>query len=338
MVWLEEIGAQVQGFALLLGDLAEAARLFLAQPGLREAPFPGEATQTLTLKAPEELGPRVSLAQLGHGPKRVEGYGTLTAAYTFALADLGPDHLPLGLRLRAVHSPVEPKRGYAELLLNGVAFYTAPLEGTVLDLYTPLPSRLLERNNTLEVRFHYAPPEGRCTYGALPFTATLDPGSYLVLGRGELLSGLDAFPQALLPQFWVYLEPLDRFKLQLAARLVQALQETTRTPYAPRWPPTPTRGPSSPSGARASPRPLRLLCAPPASAWWTAREPSGWRSTPARPTPPSRPSPRRGARSCFLATPARTAASSLPSSRRPCGKGGSASTGTWSWEAPKARW
>lgn len=45
-----------------------------------------------------------------------------------------------------------------------------------------------------------------------------------------------------------------------------------------------------------------------------------------------------GARSCFLATPARTAASSLPSSRRPCGKGGSASTGTWSWEAPKARW
>ena len=233
VVWLEEIGAQVQGFALLLGDLAEAARLFLAQPGLREAPFPGEATQTLTLKAPEELGPRVSLAQLGHGPKRVEGYGTLTAAYTFALADLGPDHLPLGLRLRAVHSPVEPKRGYAELLLNGVAFYTAPLEGTVLDLYTPLPSRLLERNNTLEVRFHYAPPEGRCTYGALPFTATLDPGSYLVLGRGELLSGLDAFPQALLPQFWVYLEPLDRFKLQLAARLVQALQETTRTPLRP---------------------------------------------------------------------------------------------------------
>lgn len=75
VVWLEEIGAQVQGFALLLGDLAEAARLFLAQPGLREAPFPGEATQTLTLKAPEELGPRVSLAQLGHGPKRVEGTG-----------------------------------------------------------------------------------------------------------------------------------------------------------------------------------------------------------------------------------------------------------------------
>lgn len=183
----------------------------------------------------------------------MEGYGTLTAAYTFALADLGPDHLPLGLRLRAVHSPVEPKRGYAELLLNGVAFYTAPLEGTVLDLYTPLPSRLLERNNTLKC-FHYAP--GGAVHLRRP-ALHRHPGPRFLPGPGERGAPFWAgrLPQALLPQFWVYLEPLDRFKLQLAARLVQALQETTRTPYAPRWPPTPTRGPSSPSGARASPDP-----------------------------------------------------------------------------------
>ena len=335
VVWLEEIGAQVQGFALLLGDLAEAARLFLAQPGLREAPFPGEATQTLTLKAPEELGPRVSLAQLGHGPKRVEGYGTLTAAYTFALADLGPDHLPLGLRLRAVHSPVEPKRGYAELLLNGVAFYTAPLEGTVLDLYTPLPSRLLERNNTLEVRF---PRRGGAPTAPCPSPPPWTPVPTWSWGEGSSFLGWTPSPRPSSPSSgstWNLWTGSSSSSPPASSRPFRRPREP---PYAPRWPPTPTRGPSSPSGARASPRPLRLLCAPPASAWWTAREPSGWRSTPARPTPPSRPSPRRGARSCFLATPARTAASSLPSSRRPCGKGGSASTGTWSWEAPKARW
>lgn len=222
VAWRKGTGARLEGFVLLLGDLREAARLFLAEPGLPKAPFPAEATEALSLKAPEELGPRVSLAQLGYGPKRVEGYGLLSASYAFALADFGPRRHPVGLRLRAVHSPTVPERGYVELLLNGVAFHSQPLEGTLLDLYAPVPPRLLERNNTLEVRFRYAPPEGQCTYGALPFTATLDPASYVVLAGGEVLSGLDAFPQAFLPKFWVYLEPLDRFKLQLAARLVQA--------------------------------------------------------------------------------------------------------------------
>lgn len=243
VVWQEGLGARLKGFALYLGSLQEAARLFLAEPGLPKAPFPGEATEALSLKAPEELGPRVSLAALGYGPKRVEGFGVLTASYAFSLADLGPKRRPVGLRLRAVHSPALPERGYAELLLNGVAFHAEPLEGTLLDLYAPVPAPLLERNNTLEVRFRYAPAGGQCTYGALPFTATLDPASYLVLEGGEALSGLDAFPQALLPKFWVYLEPLDRFKLGLAARLVQALQETTRTPLLPEIASAPDRAP-----------------------------------------------------------------------------------------------
>lgn len=256
VVWQEGEGARLEGFALHLGSRQEAARLFLAEPGLPKAPFPSEATQALSLKAPEELGPRVSLAELGYGPQRVEGFGVLTASYAFALADLGPRRHPVGLRLRAVHSPALSERGYVELLLNGVAFYSEPVEGTLLNLYAPVPARLLERNNTLEVRFRYAPAEGQCTYGALPFTATLDPASYLVLEGGEALSGLDAFPQALLPRFWVYLEPLDSFKLGLAARLVQALQETTKTPLLPEISPTPDRAPLLAVGGPGLPQAL----------------------------------------------------------------------------------
>lgn len=337
MVWLEEIGAQVQGFALLLGDLAEAARLFLAQPGLREAPFPGEATQTLTLKAPEELGPRVSLAQLGHGPKRVEGYGTLTAAYTFALADLGPDHLPLGLRLRAVHSPVEPKRGYAELLLNGVAFYTAPLEGTVLDLYTPLPSRLLERNNTLEVRFHYAPRRGGAPTAPCPSPPPWTPVPTWSWGEGSSFLGWTPSPR---PS-----SPSSGSTWNLWTGSSSSSPPASSRPFRrPREPPTPRGGLRPPPEAPPRPRgpgPPQTLKAPLRTPGFRLVDGAGtlWLEVnPGAPYAALQAFASEGARSCFLATPARTAASSLPSSRRPCGKGGSASTGTWSWEAPKARW
>ncbi len=236
IVWRPSEGAHLvglqEGMALVLGTRAEAARLFLANPGLSSAVFPAEATKTIELQSPYEVGPTRSLAQLGYGPQTVRGVGTLSAYYSFALADFGPYTHPIGMRLRVIHTPVKG-RAYLELILNGTPFDTLGLEGTKLDAWVSMPANLLERNNTLELRFTYSPQEGACPRGALPFSATVDPRSFFTLSEGQLLQGFDALPQSFLPKFTVYLEPLDLFKLGMAARLVYHLQATTRTPL---WP------------------------------------------------------------------------------------------------------
>lgn len=131
---------------------------------------------------------------------------------------------------------------------------------------------------------------------------------------------------------------MDRFKLQLAARLVQALQETTRTPLRPEVASDPHPRPLLALGGPGLPQTLKAPLRTPGFRLVDGAGTLWLEVNPGAPYAALQAFASEGARSCFLATPARTAASSLPSSRRPCGKGGSASTGTWSWEAPKARW
>jgi len=121
LIWQEGAGASVEGSVLRLGSLAEAARLFLASPGIQKAPFPGETTETVRIGAPK-AGSRISLAQLGYGFEQVEGYGTLSTTYTFSLADLGPQRYPIGFRLRAVHSPLPPGLGSLDSKLAPPAY------------------------------------------------------------------------------------------------------------------------------------------------------------------------------------------------------------------------
>src|SRR5690606_12425471 len=43
----------------------------------------------------------------------------------------------------------------------------------------------------------------------------------------------ERFPAALVPEFSVLLEPRDRFRVELAATMIEAMQRTTATPMAP---------------------------------------------------------------------------------------------------------
>ncbi len=224
------VGAGLEGHTLLLGDRAQAMRLLLSE--IPPAPLPSEAVREVVL-IPEELGPLMPLSALGYRPETRSGLGTLEFNYSFALADLGSHQRPLGLRLKAEHTPVEKGRAQALLLLNGALLASLPLEGSRLSVWVPIPEHLLERNNNLAIRFQYAPNEDQCRNGSLPFTVTVDPTSSLTLGRGSPLRGLEAFPQALLPRFGVYLSSLDTPQLELALRLIKALQATTRTPLRP---------------------------------------------------------------------------------------------------------
>lgn len=234
VLWQPGVGASLvplgEEVALALGDRASAARLLF--PSFPPSPLASEAVRRVELR-PEAPREAIPLENLAAGPRSVSGMGTLPLSFRFALADLGPGRHPLGLWLRATHSPVPEGQAQALLYLNGSLFHSLPLAGTHLEAWVPVPTALLERNNLLEVRFQYAPPGGACQQGALPFTAALDPGALLVLGQGNPLRGFDALPQDFLPRFGVYLDPLDLPRLALASRLVQALQATTRTPLYP---------------------------------------------------------------------------------------------------------
>ncbi|WMT56890.1 cellulose biosynthesis cyclic di-GMP-binding regulatory protein BcsB [Truepera radiovictrix] len=243
VVWHEGVGALLAsppggGVVLLLGGTREAAQLF-ALPPLSAAPVTqGLVAQTLTreafeLHASAELGAQVRFGDLGYGPVVLEGSGALATAYTFALADLGPDAVPLGVRLRLQHSPVAEGEGYLQVFLNGRQVTSAPLAGTRFDTWFELPRGALARDNTLELRLAYRAAGGDCSRGALPLSVTVEPDSALSVTRGALGDGFASFPQALLPRFAVFLETLEHDAVALAAQLVGALQATTRAALEP---------------------------------------------------------------------------------------------------------
>jgi hypothetical protein len=120
------------------------------------------------------------------------------------------------------------------VLFNGTIIWSRPIEGTTIDATVSLPERLVARDNHLEVRFTLRLGEGECRLGAPLFTATIDGGSALVVGgRNPLPPSFDRFPSTLLPTFSVLLEPRDRYRVELAATTIHAMQETTTRPLAP---------------------------------------------------------------------------------------------------------
>jgi hypothetical protein len=98
----------------------------------------------------------------------------------------------------------------------------------------PIPNYLLRRDNVLEVRYQVVLGEGACVLGGAIFTATIDEASAFVTDLGAPVApGFDRFPSAFVPAFSVLLEPRDRFRVELAAMTIGAMQQTTRTPLAP---------------------------------------------------------------------------------------------------------
>jgi len=66
------------------------------------------------------------------------------------------------------------------------------------------------------------------------FTATVDNSSgFVTSGDASIPPGFGRFPAAFVPAFSVLLEPRDRFRVELAAQVIGAMQQTTRTPLAP---------------------------------------------------------------------------------------------------------
>jgi hypothetical protein len=222
-----------RGTVLALASRRDARQLFTLATGPSMVPVSGFATTTVRLDdMPTAL---LTFDHLGFGSRTITGGAIASAGYRFSLADVGRDDVPRAFRLVARHSAI-PAEGIAEVavLLNGSIIWSRPVEGTELDATISLPERLIARDNHLEVRFTLRLGEGECRLGAPLFTATIDGGSSLIVGgRNPLPPSFDRFPSSLLPTFSVLLEPRDRYRVELAATTINAMQETTRSPLAP---------------------------------------------------------------------------------------------------------
>ena len=222
-----------RGTVLALASRRDARQLFTLAQGPRMVPTSGFAATTVRLE--DRQVSTTTLDDMGIGSRTAEGSAITALAYRFALADFGPMSTPRAFRLVARHStPPAEASGEVAVLLNGALIWSRPLEGTFLDAVINLPDHLLARENRLEVRFMMRLSEGECRLGAPLFTVTVDGESaFLTEASLPMAPSFDRFPAAMLPTFSVLLEPRDRFRVELAATTIAALQRTTVTPLAP---------------------------------------------------------------------------------------------------------
>lgn len=232
---IEDNGAH--GTVLALAARRDARQLFTLADGEALVAANGFRGTTVSLdrNTPAGGAGSVSFADLGFASRTIEGNSLLIGSYPFALADLGGHTMPSAFRLVAQHSVLPPNgNGSVRIHLNGSLIQSRALDRSALDVTVPLPAYLLRRDNVLEVRFQVTLGDGACVLGGSVFTATIDEGSAFVTERGAPLApGFGRFPSSFVPAFSVLLEPRDRFRVELAAATIGAMQQTTHTPLAP---------------------------------------------------------------------------------------------------------
>lgn len=232
------IGADsLRGTVLAIGARRDARQLFSFDGGADLVASRGFRTGEIDLAGAP--GPRDAtvrtLSDLGFADRTVEGNTLVVADYPFALADFGDAVSPTAFRLVVKHS-IMPPVGYGSVRvhLNGSLIWSKAIDRTSIDAVVALPAHLLRRDNNLQVRFQVVLSEGGCVLGNPVFTATVDASSAFVIdGSDRLAPGFGRFPSAFVPSFSVLLEPRDRYRVDLAATVIGAMQQTTRTPLAP---------------------------------------------------------------------------------------------------------
>ncbi|MGD9524066.1 MAG: cellulose biosynthesis cyclic di-GMP-binding regulatory protein BcsB [Gemmatimonadales bacterium] len=222
-----------RGTVLAIASRGDARALFTLPQG--PALVPTSAFTTSLLRLDQRSAGTVSLDAMGAGTRTVQGNAIAAANYRFSLADFRSQAGPVAFRLVAEHASLPRETtGEATVLLNGAVIWSRPIDEGRIDATMQLPARLLARDNDLEIRFSVRLGEGACILGAPLFTATVLGESAFVLGGGEPFPpSYERFPAALVPEFSVLLEPRDRFRVELAATMIEAMQRTTATPMAP---------------------------------------------------------------------------------------------------------
>lgn len=225
-----------RGTVLAIAARRDARQLFTLADGADLVAATGFRTATVDLGHNVVSNTAIrTFADLGFDSRTIEGNSLVASSYPISLGDFGTSITPTSLRLIVRHSilPVNGS-GSLRLHLNGDLIYSRSLEHDGFDAVIPIPAHILRRDNAFDVRFQVTLGEGGCIVGGPVFTATIDNASAFVTnGTTAMAPGFGRFPQAFVPSFSVLLDPLDRFRVELASTVIGAMQQTTRTPLAP---------------------------------------------------------------------------------------------------------
>jgi hypothetical protein len=225
-----------RGTILAIAARRDARQLFTLADGADMVAADGFRTSTVDLDHNAVANTALrTLGDLGFDSRTVEGNSLVTVSYPISLADFGTSITPTSLRLIVRHSILPPAgNGSLRLHLNGDLIYSRSLDHDGFDVIIPIPAHLLRRDNVFDARFQVSLGEGGCVVGGGVFTATIDNASAFVTnGTTAMAPGFGRFPQSFVPSFSVLLDPLDRFRVELASTVIGAMQATTRTPLAP---------------------------------------------------------------------------------------------------------
>ncbi len=226
---------QGRGTVLTIGTRQDSRQLFSLTEGAAMVPtgaFTGVSAR-LDLEGSGVM--LATLDDIGVGSQTTRGGTGATAVIPFSIADFGRMTVPSSFRLIARHTALAADgAGTVAVLLNGNLIWSREIIDDSTDATISLPGRMLRRDNRLDVQYILQPREGECRFGASLFTATVDGGSAFITVPGSPMApSFDRFPAVMAPAFSVLLEPRDRYRVELAAKAVGAMQQTTRTPLAP---------------------------------------------------------------------------------------------------------
>lgn len=182
---------------------------------------------------------KITLKELGMSSLSFWGMGELKHTVYFAASDLGGIPRSLNLVLYRNYLPSRYEATFS-VKLNGELIYSEKLDTRGAKELSPLvlqlPTLLLSRENSLELRFSYFPEVGHCRRSEAPFEGFISGESYLEVKELAPLPDLLTFGD--LPTFFggkanvVLPDKASLESLMIAARIVAALRSMDHVPVA----------------------------------------------------------------------------------------------------------
>ena len=233
----------VDSASALIGDAVDVEE-YDPDAVLSSSDASGEEASTTS---PESTGPafraedgtsaRFTLDQLGLEQTRKSGVGVIELPLLIDQSRLGGSVRSMQIHLEVEHTPA-PKDSEALLtvlvsdtLVASRDLTVVPEEdsGAAVDSVTfdiDVGPELIGRTTGTMVRVDYIPPGGECQLGSAPFTVQINPHTsyYQVEFGSSALDGFVQFPQVLTGGFDVGFDSFDIPEIEVAVRLVAALQ------------------------------------------------------------------------------------------------------------------
>ncbi|RMH69481.1 MAG: hypothetical protein D6683_16065 [Actinomyces sp.] len=191
--------------------------------------------------APAERQKRFTFDELQLGRLRLTGVGRMDLPLSFSQATLGGPVESMKIHLEGAYTPLSrDAEGSMTVNLNSVLVEAVNLEGDGdFSIDIDVPPAEIRRATTVTITVDYSPEGGCNTAGAVPVNVQIDPEkSWVRISPGQsLVASFARYPQVLVDGFVVAVDRYTIDRVELAVRLVAALQRVSTPDLDPRFVP-----------------------------------------------------------------------------------------------------